>query len=107
MRRKVKWVGSSYEALNRFPKEVRRAMGYALYLAEIGERSPHADTRYHYIHNSPHASRTRARVLFSTGTLLHTNPSCLPALKLKITLFKFFVHFDSSFASWQFIEALL
>lgn len=42
MRRKVKWVGSSYEALNRFPKEVRKAVGYALYLAEIGERSPHA-----------------------------------------------------------------
>jgi phage-related protein len=25
-----------------FPKEVRKAVGYALYLAEIGERSPHA-----------------------------------------------------------------
>jgi phage-related protein len=39
----VKWVGSSYEALNRFPNEVRKAMGYALYLAEIGERSFHAE----------------------------------------------------------------
>ncbi len=37
----LKWVGSSYKDLNRFPDEVRRSMGYALHLTQINERHPH------------------------------------------------------------------
>ncbi len=39
----MKWVGTSYEDLNGFPKEVRKASGYALHLAQIGEKSPSAE----------------------------------------------------------------
>jgi phage-related protein len=39
----LKWVGSSYEDLNDFPEEVRRVMGYALHLAQIGEKHPNAE----------------------------------------------------------------
>jgi phage-related protein len=39
----LKWIGSSDDAVKQFPKEVRKAVGYALYLTEIGERSPHAE----------------------------------------------------------------
>jgi phage-related protein len=37
----LKWVGSSYKDLIRFPDEVRRSMGYALHLAQIDERHAH------------------------------------------------------------------
>src|SRR5947209_17194364 len=36
------WVGSSLEDLRAFPEEVRRVMGYALYLAQMGEKHPDA-----------------------------------------------------------------
>jgi phage-related protein len=38
----LKWVGSSYEDLNDFPKEVCQAMGYALHLAQIEEKHVNA-----------------------------------------------------------------
>jgi phage-related protein len=37
----LKWVGSSYKDLTKFPDEVKRSMGYALHLAQIDERHPH------------------------------------------------------------------
>ena len=40
----LKWVGSSYKELIKFPEEVRRSMGYALHLAQINERHPHTKT---------------------------------------------------------------
>ncbi len=43
MQKELKWVGSSYDDLNRFPKEIRKAMGFALHLAQIGEKSVHAE----------------------------------------------------------------
>lgn len=39
---KVRWVGSARDDLRRFPQEVRREMGYALYLAENGDKHPDA-----------------------------------------------------------------
>jgi phage-related protein len=36
------WVGSSLEDLKVFPDEVRRAMGYALYFAQTGQKHPDA-----------------------------------------------------------------
>lgn len=36
------WVGSSLEDLRSFPDAVRRVMGYALYLAQIGDKHPDA-----------------------------------------------------------------
>jgi phage-related protein len=36
------WVGSSKKDLKSFPDEVRHMMGYALYLAQIGEKHPDA-----------------------------------------------------------------
>jgi phage-related protein len=38
----VEWVGSSLEDLKDFPEEVRQAVGYALYLAQCGEKHPSA-----------------------------------------------------------------
>jgi phage-related protein len=38
----VKWVGSSLEDLKEFPGEVRQDIGYALYLAQCGEKHPSA-----------------------------------------------------------------
>lgn len=35
----IRWVGSSREALRRFPAAVRQNMGYALYLAQKGEKA--------------------------------------------------------------------
>jgi len=35
----LEWVGSSREDLLTFPPTVRRAMGFALYLAQVGERA--------------------------------------------------------------------
>lgn len=40
--KRLEWIGSSYEDLNAFPREIRRAMGYAIHLAQIGEVHPHA-----------------------------------------------------------------
>lgn len=41
-RKELKWVGSSYEDMCEFPTEVRRSLGYALHLAQIGEKHTHA-----------------------------------------------------------------
>ncbi len=38
----VRWIGSSREDLKRFPDEVRRRAGGALWDAQIGEKSPFA-----------------------------------------------------------------
>ncbi|WP_231636616.1 MULTISPECIES: hypothetical protein [Planktothricoides] len=38
----VEWVGSSLEDLKAFPEEVRQGVGYALYLAQCGEKHPSA-----------------------------------------------------------------
>lgn len=38
----VEWVGSSLEDLKKFPEEVRQDIGYALYLAQCGEKHPSA-----------------------------------------------------------------
>ncbi len=34
----VEWVGSSLDDLREFPQEVQQMMGYALYLAQCGEK---------------------------------------------------------------------
>lgn len=36
------WIGSSRKDYAEFPAAVRKSVGYALYLAQIGEKSPHA-----------------------------------------------------------------
>jgi len=36
------WVGSSRKDLRQFPEEVRQAAGYALYLAQRGDKHPDA-----------------------------------------------------------------
>lgn len=38
----VEWVGRSLEDLKEFPEEVRQGVGYALYLAQCGEKHPSA-----------------------------------------------------------------
>jgi phage-related protein len=38
----VEWIGSSLEDLKEFPQSVRQAVGYALYLAQSGEKHPSA-----------------------------------------------------------------
>lgn len=38
----VEWVGSSLEDLREFPQEVQQVVGYALYLAQCGEKHPSA-----------------------------------------------------------------
>jgi phage-related protein len=38
----LKWIGSSKEDLIQFPKEVRKAMGHALHLAQINLKAPNA-----------------------------------------------------------------
>jgi phage-related protein len=40
--RSVVWVGSSLESIRRFPREVRRDIGVALYSAQRGEKDPSA-----------------------------------------------------------------
>jgi phage-related protein len=40
--RPVVWVGSSRDDLKQFPPEVQDVMGYALYLAQVGEKHPDA-----------------------------------------------------------------
>ena len=34
----VRWIGNSLEDLRAFPPEVRRAVGYALYFAQMGDK---------------------------------------------------------------------
>ncbi|AFY99197.1 type II toxin-antitoxin system RelE/ParE family toxin [Calothrix sp. PCC 6303] len=34
----VEWIGSSLDDLKEFPEEVQQVMGYALYLAQCGEK---------------------------------------------------------------------
>ena len=36
------WIGSSHEDLKEFPSEVQDEMGYALYVAQIGDKHPKA-----------------------------------------------------------------
>ncbi|MGI0488168.1 type II toxin-antitoxin system RelE/ParE family toxin [Pantanalinema rosaneae CENA516] len=38
----VEWIGSSLEDLKEFPEDVRQVIGYALYLAQCGEKHPSA-----------------------------------------------------------------
>ena len=38
----LRWVGPSKKELTEFPEDVRRVMGYALYLAQIGGKHPDA-----------------------------------------------------------------
>ena len=38
----VVWMGDSLAVLRRFPRAVREEMGYALYLAQVGEKHPSA-----------------------------------------------------------------
>ena len=38
----VEWVGKSLEDLKDFPEEVQQVVGYALYLAQCGEKHPSA-----------------------------------------------------------------
>ena len=38
----LRWVGPSRKELTEFPEDVRRVMGYALYLAQIGLKHPDA-----------------------------------------------------------------
>jgi len=41
-RRELFWVGSTLDDLRAFPEEVRREMGHAMHLAQIGDKSPDA-----------------------------------------------------------------
>ena len=40
--RPIVWIRSSHEDLKRFPSEVQDEMGYALYVAQIGDKHPKA-----------------------------------------------------------------
>src|SRR5271169_3068709 len=40
--RPVEWIGSARRDLRRFPEEVRRAFGQAIYEAQLGRKHPHA-----------------------------------------------------------------
>jgi phage-related protein len=42
--KKLLWVGCSYEDLKEFPPPVCNAVGYALFLAQMGKMHPHAKT---------------------------------------------------------------
>ncbi len=39
-RRELFWVGTTLDDIRTFPDEVRREMGHALHLAQLGEKSP-------------------------------------------------------------------
>ncbi len=41
-RRQLFWVGTALDDLRAFPDEVRREVGHALHLAQLGEKSPAA-----------------------------------------------------------------
>ncbi|MDY0281287.1 MAG: type II toxin-antitoxin system RelE/ParE family toxin [Salinivirgaceae bacterium] len=38
--KRVEWIGSSYRDLCELPEEVRRCFGFALYLAQAGDKHP-------------------------------------------------------------------
>jgi len=38
--KQIEWVGSSLKDLKEFPEDVKRLVGYALYLAQKGEKHP-------------------------------------------------------------------
>ena len=38
----IEFIGSSLESLRRFPEEVKDVIGFALYLAQIGDKHPDA-----------------------------------------------------------------
>lgn len=40
--KRLVWIGSSLEDMREFPDEVKRAMGYALYQAQMGGKHPDA-----------------------------------------------------------------
>ncbi len=42
MKKAVVWLGNSLEELRKFPDEVRDEMGYALYLAQMGDKYPNS-----------------------------------------------------------------
>jgi phage-related protein len=42
--RPLNWVGGSYRDYVRFPRPVQEEMGFALYLAQVGDRHPIAKT---------------------------------------------------------------
>lgn len=42
MKKPVVWLGNTLDELRKFPEEVRDEMGYALYLAQIGDKHPTA-----------------------------------------------------------------
>ncbi len=42
MKKPVVWIGDSLVELRKFPDEVRDEMGYALYLAQMGDKHPTA-----------------------------------------------------------------
>lgn len=37
----IYWIGSSLEDLKQYPEEVMDEVGYALYLAQVGDKHPH------------------------------------------------------------------
>ncbi len=41
-RRELFWVGTTLDDVRAFPEEVRREVGHALHLAQLGEKSPSA-----------------------------------------------------------------
>lgn len=41
-RRELFWVGTTLDDVRAFPEEVRREVGHALHLAQLGEKSPAA-----------------------------------------------------------------
>ncbi|MCT7972790.1 type II toxin-antitoxin system RelE/ParE family toxin [Laspinema olomoucense] len=38
----VEWIGSALDDLKKFPEDIRQVMGYALYLAQCGDKYPSA-----------------------------------------------------------------
>lgn len=42
VKKPVVWIGNSLDELKKFPDEVRDVMGYALYLAQMGNKHPMA-----------------------------------------------------------------
>ncbi len=42
--KRLEWIGTSKKDLKEFPEAIKGAMGYALHLAQCGERHGHAKT---------------------------------------------------------------
>jgi phage-related protein len=42
VRKPLRWIGSSLEDLSQFPGAVKKAMGHALHLAQMGQKAPSA-----------------------------------------------------------------